>query len=83
MCTYLPIIPIPSNESVDFYSLSEYFFDNYSYMNIYRWFMNKPRRNELENECEDDDYDEDEETRQLYEEIMDPNNHILFFDMGE
>lgn len=45
--------------------------------------MNKPRRNELENECEDDDYDEDEETRQLYEEIMDPNNHILFFDMGE
>lgn len=52
-------------------------------MNIYRWFMNKPRRNELENECEDDDYDEDEETRQLYEEIMDPNNHILFFDMGE
>ena len=45
--------------------------------------MKEPERNGLENVYEDDDYNEDEETRRLYEEIMNPNNHILFFDMGE
>ena len=37
----------------------------------------------METVYEDDDYDEEEETRRLYEEVMDPNNRILFFDMGE
>lgn len=45
--------------------------------------MNEPERKEVETVCKDDDYDEEEETGRLYEEVMDPNNHILFFDMGE